>query len=960
MGTVRVLERKMSVLSSERWQTISPYLDRALEMGRSEREDWVDTLRADHPALAAELEALLQRRDALSLEGFLATLPHLSGGASAPGEAIGPYTLVSRIGQGGTGTVWLARRSDGRFDGLAAIKLLNPELVGQVSHARFEREAGILARLSHPHVAHLIDAGVCPAGQPYLVLERVDGDSIDRHCDDRRMEIRARVRLFLDVLGAVAHAHGQLIVHTDIKPSNVLVTDDGRVKLLDFGIAKLLDGEQGGAAAALTREGGRAMTPAYAAPEQVAGEPITTATDVYALGVLLYQLLSGLHPAGDAMRSPAELFKAIVEVEPPRLSSAVRDPEEHSGRLSATLAENAACRSTTPDRLRRILRGDLDTIVAKALKKSPHERYRSVTALADDLRRYLDHEPIRARPDAMAYRAAKFVRRNRVPTALAALTGIALLIGMAATISQARRAAAQAARADSMRAFMFEAFAQAEPGAPRAGPASVVDAVERAIAAASTDEIGDPRARAELLIQLAQVLNAQGGIERARGLLVSAVAQASAELGADDPLALEADSALLWNDVLRGDLSGARARADRLLARIPEDATRLRVEVLRHSANLATKELDRTRALDEARRAVDLGRRSRDETMLTGALSDLGNVYLTLNAHGDAIRTYEELLVMARRRHGAEHVKVAAFEAAISRAYRRSGALDRAEAHARAAIAIDRKVYKDDHWRAALHLNALAVVLYARRAYPEALAAELESLRIKRATLGDEHPDTLDSLHNIGMGHLHMGEFAEAVPPLRASLAGSIARYGAEHEATAITRACLGHALAASGRRAEGEAEIDHALATAEALTEPDPNLMAECLEKRIRVALDAHDPAAALPFLQRMRAAVATLPGTDPYWTGRVDALQGDALLALGRTGDAVAALDAAAGDLAASPAPDVVLSVEVPLLRAAAAHALGDRDRARSLARDARVRLDALPNPPGRLVQLATRIGP
>jgi serine/threonine protein kinase len=428
--------------SRERWQVVSAYLDRALETAEPERTAWLASLRGEDPALAADVVALLEERGAIGREGFLEG----DVAASLVGQSVGAYALVSPIGQGGMGSVWLARRSDGRFEGLAAVKLLNASLVGHAGEERFRREGNFLARLRHPHIAQLIDAGVSPLGQPYLVLEHVEGETIDRYCDARSLGIEARIRLFLDVLAAVAHAHANLIVHRDIKPSNVLVRTDGQVKLLDFGIAKLIEAEAGaGEATALTREGGGALTPEYAAPEQVTGGVVTTATDVYALGVLLYVLLGGRHPAGTALGSPAELLKSIMDAEPQRLSSAVSETRTQSAR---TTRENATRRATTPERLRRLLRGDLDTVVGKALKKEPEKRYASVTALAEDLRRYLAHEPVSARPDALSYRAAKFVRRNRTPVALAALAGVALAAGLLGTLTQARRARAQAARAD--------------------------------------------------------------------------------------------------------------------------------------------------------------------------------------------------------------------------------------------------------------------------------------------------------------------------------------------------------------------------------------------------------------------------------------------------------------------------------------------------------------------------------
>jgi tetratricopeptide (TPR) repeat protein len=327
--------------------------------------------------------------------------------ASLAGQTLGAYTLESRIGQGGMGSVWLASRNDGRFERRVAIKFLNANFVGRAAEERLRREGSILARLAHPHIARLLDAGVSPAGQSYLVLEWIEGQSIDRYCDAKKLGVRDRLRMFVEVLSAVAHAHANLIVHRDIKPSNVLVRSDGQVKLLDFGIAKLLDGEaERGEATLLTREGGSALTLEYAAPEQVTGGPITTATDVYALGILLHVLLVGRHPAEAALRSPADLLKAIVHDEPQRLSDA------------------------GPEALRKVLKGDLDTVVAKALKKNPAERYQSVTALSSDLQRYLDNQPISARPDAFAYRAAKFVRRNRLAVSAAAATVAVLSVGL--------------------------------------------------------------------------------------------------------------------------------------------------------------------------------------------------------------------------------------------------------------------------------------------------------------------------------------------------------------------------------------------------------------------------------------------------------------------------------------------------------------------------------------------------
>jgi serine/threonine protein kinase len=438
-------------MDHNRWQIVSPLLDRALELSVDERAEWLALLHEKDPGLAALLETLLEDAQALDRDGFLEFGPTASMAqeATLAGQTIGAYTLEAPLGRGGMGTVWLARRSDGRYEGKVAVKLLNAALVGRAGEERFRREGNILARLSHPHIARLLDAGVSVAGQPYLVLEIVEGERIDQYCDVNRLDVDARLRLFLDVLAAVAHAHANLIVHRDIKPSNVLVAGGGAVKLLDFGIAKLLEaGTASGDATALTREAGRALTPEFAAPEQVLGAPVTTATDIYTLGVLLYVLLSGQRPFCGNTHSAAELIKAIVETSAPRLSDAVTSTRTMP---AEALSDSAGKRAVTPDKLRHLLRGDLDNIVAKALKKNPQERYASVTAFADDVKRYLHHEPVSARADSFGYRTGKFVRRNRMPVALSAAVVIALLAGLAGTITEAERATRQAALAEEQR-----------------------------------------------------------------------------------------------------------------------------------------------------------------------------------------------------------------------------------------------------------------------------------------------------------------------------------------------------------------------------------------------------------------------------------------------------------------------------------------------------------------------------
>ncbi len=397
------------------------------------------------------------------------------------------------------------------------------------------------------------------------MLEYVEGENIVAYCDTRRLEVEARLRLFIDVLAAVAHAHANLIVHRDIKPSNVFVRTDGQVKLLDFGIAKLLEDEgAAGAATLLTRQGGAALTPEFAAPEQVTSAPVTVATDVYASGVLLYLLLTGQHPAGPGPHSPADLVKAIVETETPRPSDALA-PDGDGGQ---EVLEATARRATTPDKLRRLLRGDLDTIVAKTLKKNPQERYVSASAFADDLRRYLAHEPISARPDTLAYRARKFVRRNSTTVALAAVALVAGLAGVAGTLIQAHAARGQ-------RDFAYHQLARAEhinhlnhflltDAAPSGKPISVDDLLERAQHIVERENYAnDPANHVELLVSVGMQYCDREEYEKALPVLQKAY---DLSRGLQDPSARAQASCALALPLIRQSLSQSQhARAESLI-----------------------------------------------------------------------------------------------------------------------------------------------------------------------------------------------------------------------------------------------------------------------------------------------------------------------------------------------------------------------------------------------------------
>jgi len=547
----------MSTLSPDQWQQVSPHLDQALAMPEAERANWLASLRAEKPELGAVLQKLLDDHRVLAQEKFLEEGPRIPSSRGLAGQAIGTYTLISQIGQGGMGSVWLAERNDGRFERRVAVKFLNVSLMGKLGEERFKREGSILGRLAHPHIAELIDAGVWQAGQPYLVLEYVEGEHIDQYCDQHKLNVRARVRLFLDALAAVAHAHSNLIVHRDLKPPNILVRTDGQTKLLDFGIAKLLeDGEQPRLAQAITL--GRAMTPEYAAPEQLLGRAVTTATDVYSLGVLLYVLLTGQHPAGRRPYTAADLVKAIVETEPKRPSEVVA-PAKGNDELGSYRETG---RAVNADKLNRALRGDLDTIVAKALKKDPTERYSSVTAMSDDLRRYLRNEPISARPDTLAYRSAKFVGRHRPAVALATLALLATIGGLVSTLIQARAARAQ-------RDFAFGQLARAEAAndlnsfllsdaAPSGKPFTVNELLARAEHIVERQKDKRNPLRVEALISLGSQYNVLDEQDKSRQLLQEAY---ELSRGLTDPTIRARASCALASEVA---LAGEIERADKL------------------------------------------------------------------------------------------------------------------------------------------------------------------------------------------------------------------------------------------------------------------------------------------------------------------------------------------------------------------------------------------------------------
>ncbi|MEO8054176.1 MAG: serine/threonine-protein kinase [Acidobacteriota bacterium] len=778
----------------ERWHVVSPLLDRALEMEDPERALWLESLRAGEPELASEVEALLDEGRALAREGFLENdVPPAPPPASLAGQRFGAWTLVGPIGQGGMGAVWLARRADGRFEGEAAVKLLNVSLVGRPGETRFEREGNILARLTHPNIARLVDAGVSPIGQPYLVLEYVPGAPIDRWCENHALDVDARLRLFRDVLAAVAHAHANLIVHRDIKPSNVLVTPEGRVKLLDFGIAKLLEEETGGVeATALTRDGGHVMTPEYAAPEQLAGEAITTATDVYALGTLLYVLLAGRHPAEGSLGSTAALVKAIVDTEAPRLSHA------------------------SPARLRRALEGDLDTIVAKALKKDPAQRYASVTAFADDLGRTLRHEPIGARPDSLAYRAAKFVQRH-TPGVAAAAAVLLLLAGLtgyytARVAAERDRARLEAQKASKVSDLLAGLLTGADPYTSRkdAKEITVRGLLDAGAARIRKELASEPEVQAEMLSVMGRSYQRLGEVARARPLLEEALSTRRRVLGPRDEHTAESlnDLGVLLRE------TGDAAAAEPLL--VEALATRRGVLGPEHPSVAVT-------LVELGRLYSDQGSDRKAEPLFREALAirrkALGgeahetatsmNELALLLWHRGGLAEAEELfrrcLEINRKTQGEDHPDVSASLNNLALIAGDRGDFVSAEKLSRESVAFGRKALGDGHPSVAIRLNNLSRPLLELGKYDEAAAALREALRIAMDAFGDGHPAVATYKVNLARVHLARKDAAAAEPLLREALAVRRKALPPGDWRTATARSLLGEALTSLGRYGEAE-----------------------------------------------------------------------------------------------------------------------------------------------------------
>jgi eukaryotic-like serine/threonine-protein kinase len=792
---------------------------------------------------------------------------HANTGFFAEGRRLGAYRLLRQIGQGGMGAVYLAERADRQFEKKVAIKLLPLGLNTGSERERFLAERQILAQLEHPDIARLLDAGIADDGTPFFVMEYIDGEPIDRYCDRWSLSIPERIDLFLQVCDAVEYAHRNLVVHRDLKPGNIMVTPAGAVKLLDFGIAKVLDADSVAGTTALTHQVGLPMTPAYASPEQVRGEPITTATDVYALGVLLYQLLAGRPPYDVRGLSPADLERVICSVEPIAPSAAALKRAAGSGPAADSATTSAHKRAHR-------LRGDLDTIVLMALRKEPDRRYRSAAALADDLVLHRQGRPVSARPNRFAYRAGKFARR-RPGVLAAAVAAVVILAGFGsllaahadrlevernvARVEAARaeeerdRAELEVAKAEQVTDFLVGLFEAFDPTHSRGENLSARQLLERGVAQAER-LTGDPQAQADLFEALDRVHRSLGLYPQALTLAERALTLRRELLGDEHPYVAASLSNLAEVLRLRGDFVGAEAHHRQALAlrrtlfgdEHPEVAASLNYlgEVRRHRGDFTGAEAFHREALALRRRLL-----GDEHAAVATSLNDLAEARRQQGDHEGAAAHHREALAMRQRLFGDEHPMVAASLTNLGLALGQKGDEEGAEAYHRQGLALWRKLLGEEHPAVAGSLNALAIALERRGDLEGAEAYHRQALEMRRRLLGEDHPSVAGSLYNLGIVLRQNDDLTGAETHFRQALSLWRSLLGDNHPSVAATLNRLGAVLREQGELTGAEAYLSEALETRRRLQ--DPRGIAETLENLGLLYRDRGEYEAALSYLR-------------------------------------------------------------------------------------------------------------
>ncbi|MGE0554410.1 MAG: tetratricopeptide repeat protein [Gemmatimonadales bacterium] len=830
----------MKAPALDTWRRLEPILDAALDLAPEARERFLDRACGQDAQLRSAagrwLRAAEETSELLRDSAADYAEPLLSSPALAAGTKIGAYRVGKELGRGGMGAVYLAERDDPDLPLKVALKVLPPGLDSDPELTRrLTAERRILAGLEHPHIARLLDGGLLPSGSPWFAMELVGGEPLLAYCDARRLTVEERLRFFLQICEAVQHAHQNLVVHRDLKPSNVLVTRQGVVKLLDFGIAKLLGPDQP-SGAEVTRTLQRPLTPEYASPEQIRGEPPSTAADVYSLGVVLYELLTGQRPLRLAHLPPHEWGRAVLDL-PPRPPSAVVEPG----------SEAAPARGVSPERLRRRLRGDLDLIALTALRKEPERRYSSVERLAEDVRRHLDRLPIAARRDSWWYRAGKVVSRHPVVVGLAATLLLTLTAFVLTTLAQSGALRERTAQAEQVVEFLTGLFEASDPDASGGATVTARQLLERGSRSLEQSLADNPTLRAEMLRTVGVLHHRLGDYPEARRLLERAsVVLDSVGARPLDRAGVEAGIASVLLD--QGEFAAAESVARRVLTsrRRALDAGDRRVTDA--MTNLAAI-LERTSQADEAdslyARALAIERRRGDQSAVAGTLGNLGVFRLARGDPAEATKLLEEAVAIDRALHGEEHTRTATDLQNLAAALSQAAAFDSAErllervveirerllgpdhplvANALALLAgavggrgrldsaatLERRVLElrraalgEAHPKVAEAWNSLAVGAYRRSRYQEAAAHIERAVAIWRGTLGESHPTFLTGFNNLGAIRRAAGDLAGAEPVLREALALRRRVLGDDHQDVAQTLNNLGQLLDAAGRPTE-------------------------------------------------------------------------------------------------------------------------------------------------------------
>ncbi len=873
-------------LDAARWERIQELFHAAADLPPPEHQRFLERECGADGALIARVLELVeadQREGDTPIDGGMASLASRlfeSGGpAGIPEGAFGPYRIVRVLGEGGMGIVYLAERAD--VGGLVAIKVLRDAWLSPARRERFALEQRTLAQLHHPGIAQLHDAGTLPDGTPWFVMEYVEGASLTAWCREHATPLAERLRLFRSVCAAVQHAHEHAVIHRDLKPSNILVTAEGHVKLLDFGIAKQMDSLE--TSAEQTRTGHPLMTPAYAAPEQVSGGRIGIRTDVYSLGVTLFELLVGRLPFALADRTPAEAVAILLQDDPEPPSVAARREAARSNDSSRLLTEH------------RPTWADLDVLVLTAMHKDPARRYGSVAALIRDVDHFLAGQPLDARRDAFSYRVGKFVRRNRGPV-LGATLGLVALVGMttvyALRITAARnRAVTEAERAQRIQRFMLDLF---EGGDAAVGPADslrVVELVDRGVREAQSLS-AEPVAQAELYETLGSIALQLGRLEQADSLLTRALEQRRALFG---PRHADVASSLIALALLRID----QARLDSALV-LAREALAIGDEVLPAGHPLRARGttalgrvLEEQGEYDEAiavlTEAVALHRLQRTETPdLASALGELANTHFYAGNYEASDSLNQQVLALDTRLHGERHPRVADDLINLGAIRFQWGRYEEAEEFYRQGLAIIESWYGPVHYRTASALTMLGRALLFKGQLPESDSTLRRSLAIQDRVFGPEHPRIASILNELGSIALRQNQYAVAESHYRRMGSIYLAAYGPDHWLSALANANLGGVYYERGDHRAAEQLFRQAVATFSSTQGPEHQNTAIV---RIRLGRALLGQGRAQDALVELEAGYALLlPQMSPtgVWLQRARVALADANAALGRTAEA------------------------------------------------------------------------